>query len=524
MGYRVVIPTAGTGSRLGSLTKHLNKSLLSVGHRPTLSHQIEKFPAECEFVIALGHKSSAVRQFLKLAYPQKKFYFVDVFPFEGPSSGLGYSLSCCAEYLQQPFVFLSCDTLVTQPIPEPNEDWMGYADLADSDQYRTVEVSDGRVTAILEKGANSRDAGYPYIGLAGISNHKLFWETMLSGCDVAVDQGESYGLRKLLTQSAMKACKFSWYDTGTPEMLKSAREQHSMTDEPNILEKEEESIWFVGDRVIKFSTDETFIRNRVERAEKLAGFVPSVLQSTENMYAYRRARGKVLSAAVTLPLFDKLLAYCKRFWEPVTLSSIEEAAFQKRCHKFYFDKTIERVKAFYETFGRSDGTESINGESMPTLASLFAKVDWFSLASGLPGRFHGDLHFENILWNDATEQFTLLDWRQDFAGELQVGDIYYDLAKLLHGLIISHELIVNNHFQVTWLDDEIKFSLLRKQQLVECERFFYDWCAMNGFSLKKIRILTALIYLNIAVLHHYPYSLLLFVLGKQMLKKSIENQ
>jgi NDP-sugar pyrophosphorylase family protein len=522
MSFRVVIPTAGTGSRLGLLTKHLNKSLISVGHRPTLSHQIEMFPADCEFVIALGHKGGLVRQFLELAYPQRQFYFVEVLPFEGPGSGLGYSLSCCVKYLQQPFVFLSCDTLVTESIPEPSEDWMGYAKLADPDQYRTLVVGESsKVTAILEKGAASSGATYPYIGLAGVFNHTLFWESMLSGGASTVDQGEAYGLRNLMTHSPIRALQFSWYDTGTLEALQVTRERYWKTDEPNILEKENEAIWFVGDQVIKFSADESFIKNRVNRAETLAGFVPSVLQSTNNMYAYRKAEGTILSTAVTLPLFDKFLAYCTRFWEPVTPSPIEEAAFQKRCHRFYFDKTIERVKAFYETFGRSDGKESINGETMPTLTSLFARVDWFSLASGLPGRFHGDLHFENILWNDATEQFMLLDWRQDFAGDLQIGDIYYDLAKLLHGLIVSHELIANRHFEVSWLNDEIRFGLFRKQELVECEQRFYDWCADSGFSVKKVRILTSLIYLNIAALHQHPYALLLFALGKRMLNREL---
>ena len=42
---------------------------------------------------------------------------------------------------------------------------------------------------------------------------------------------------------------------------------------------------------------------------------------------------------------------------------------------------------------------------------------------------------------------------------------------------------------------------------------------LRGYSLTKIRILTALIFLNIATLHHYPYSLLLYAVGKDMLKK-----
>ena len=71
MGYRVCIPCAGTGSRLGPLTQFVNKSLVSIANRPTLSHLIEQFPEDAEFVIALGHKGHLVQEFIELAYPQR---------------------------------------------------------------------------------------------------------------------------------------------------------------------------------------------------------------------------------------------------------------------------------------------------------------------------------------------------------------------------------------------------------------------------------------------------------------------
>ena len=71
----------------------------------------------------------------------------------------------------------------------------------------------------------------------------------------------------------------------------------------------------------------------------------------------------------------------------------------------------------------------------------------------------GDFHFENILWDAKEKKFTLLDWRQDFGGSLEIGDVYYDLAKLLHGLIVPHDSIVKNLFSIEWKDKEISFNL-----------------------------------------------------------------
>ena len=43
-------------------------------------------------------------------------------------------------------------------------------------------------------------------------------------------------------------------------------------------------------------------------------------------------------------------------------------------------------------------------------------------------------------------------------------------------------------------------------------------------NIKKVNILTALIYLNIAPLHHYPYSIFLFYLGKLTLHDAIKDK
>ena len=45
-------------------------------------------------------------------------------------------------------------------------------------------------------------------------------------------------------------------------------------------------------------------------------------------------------------------------------------------------------------------------------------------------------------------------------------------------------------------------------------KIFYDWLKKNRYDVKKVNILTGLIFLNICALHHFPYSI--FVLhGKK---------
>lgn len=521
MSYRVLIPTAGIGSRLDELTRYLNKSLITIANRPALAYLIDQFPEDAEFVIALGHKGELVREFLSLAYPQRTFFFATVDPFEGPGSGLGLSILMCKKFLQEPFVFCSCDTLVEESIPEPDSNWMGYAVTADLKPYRTLHLASGHVTEICEKGAEGPDLA-AYIGLAGIKDYDIFWGAMEYGSDEAVRTGEAYGMNGLLLSCKnIQAKAFSWWDTGNKEALAKTKEKYRRPNAPNILDKPNEAIWFVNGSVIKFSADEAFIHNRVERASRLTGFCPPVTASTRHMYKYKEVDGEVLSKVITLPLFHRFLDHAAAFWQQHELNPDEQIAFRQTCLTFYRDKTQQRVQQFYRTFNRLDGTERINGILMPTLADLLAGLDWNWLAEGMPGRFHGDFHFENVLWSEKTDTLTFLDWRQDFGGSLTTGDIYYDLAKLLHGLIVCHELIAENHFFVDWTTNEIRHDLYRKQILVQCEQFYSDWLVANGYDRKKVWALTALIYLNIAALHHYPYCLMLYVLGKEMLYKEL---
>ena len=524
MGYKVLIPTAGTGSRLGGMTKYINKSLVSVGNKPALSRIIESFPEDTEFVIPTGYKGELVKEFLHLAYPEKKIQFVDILLYEGEGSGLGLTVLKCKRFLQEPFIFCSCDTLVNEPIPAPDYNWMGYDHRDNREQYRTIHIGDnGQVASIDEKGVDTSEEAQPYIGLAGIFDYELFWNVMEQGGEEAIRTGEACGFRGLI-KTGIKTEKFTWFDTGVKVELEATRKRFEETDAPNILEKSNEAIWFLDNRVIKFSDNTRFISDRVKRAKMLKGFVPEVTGSTTHMYCYDYVQGNVLSRCVSIPLFDKLLDFSKKFWIVDEIDGERKKEFKKQCMEFYKKKTYERVELFYKNFGRKDNALTINGNRYPLLLEMLESVDWDYISDGLPGQFHGDYHFENIVYDKDSGCFKLLDWRQNFGEFLDIGDIYYDLAKLNHGLIISHELIAKDLFNVKWKEEEIEFDFHRKQSLVECERYFYGWLEQNGYDVQKVKIMTALIFLNICALHEYPYVLLLYGLGKQMLWDNLKDR
>jgi NDP-sugar pyrophosphorylase family protein len=110
--YKVLLTTSGLGSRLGNLTKFTNKSLVRIGDKAVISHIIESYPQDVEFVVTLGHYGSHVRQYLTLAHSDRKIQFIEIDNYVGEGSSLLYSISLCEEYLQTSFVFHACDTIL----------------------------------------------------------------------------------------------------------------------------------------------------------------------------------------------------------------------------------------------------------------------------------------------------------------------------------------------------------------------------------------------------------------------------
>ena len=148
------------------------------------------------------------------------------------------------------------------------------------------------------------------------------------------------------------------------------------------------------------------------------------------------------------------------------------------------------------------------------------KVNWDLLSSGIPVNFHGDLQPENIIVT-KNNNFKLIDWRTDFA-QLAYGDIYYEFSKLNHMLTINTRKVLDGKIKVNYKsNNEVKYSFETRSILLKFQKILYEFIKKNNFDLERVKILTALIYLNISKFYDNPYSELLFYHGKKQLHKLV---
>jgi len=223
MIYKVFIPSAGIGSRLGSLTDNTNKALVKVNGKEVITYIIDKFKQDVEIVIALGYKGDKVKEFLQKTYPERKFTFVEIDNFDSPDSSLGYTMLQCKNHLQCPFIFISNDTIVLEEIPEPDKNYMGYASERDVSQFRSVRLEGNKISELCEKGAGGNVR--PYIGLSGVKDWEEFWKVLEEEKGFFMKIGESAGLRLMINKGIdLQGIEFTWFDTGNLDDLTKSEE------------------------------------------------------------------------------------------------------------------------------------------------------------------------------------------------------------------------------------------------------------------------------------------------------------
>lgn len=523
LSFKVLITTSGTGSRLGDITKHTNKSLVKIGKKPAISYIVEQYPKNTEYVVTVGYFADQVRDYLDLVYPDRKFEFVRVDRYEGEGSSLGYSMLQAAPRLKCPFVYHACDTIVLdQRIPLPKQNWIGGFRGKGSSHYASFDVVDGKVRQMHDKGM--MDPDFLHIGLIGIHDHDSFWKSLRSlyrkdPNKSALNDVEVISTMMQNGHEFTPVAFNTWHDIGNVESLNQARAE--ISDSFRILDKVDESIFIFDKFVVKFFSDENMVSQRVARARLLRGLVPEIIGVKKNFYSYRYAKGDLYSKVASPKDFPYFLHWSeKNLWRPSQEVSPEK--FRSICHEFYYTKTVERVEKFLKSHSLQDSEHIINGESVPTVGEMLGMVDFESLCSGEQSGFHGDFILDNLL--KSGKRYVLLDWRQNFGGLLKSGDKYYDLAKLNHNLTVNHEIVNRDLFTIELKKDEIHCDILRKENLVQCQRSLECFLEENGYDRKRVRILTALIWLNMSPLHHHPFDLFLFYFGKLNLWRALNEK
>jgi hypothetical protein len=224
------------------------------------------------------------------------------------------------------------------------------------------------------------------------------------------------------------------------------------------------------------------------------------------------------------PTLAEKLVYTRlstSFWQ----SALENlfglvVAFQKARHAvsadtlktMYAGKTFQRME---ELRGQSPFWDKVlghpyvvvNGEKLLNFAGLKSYIQNRSaqLAGTAQGSVvHGDLCFNNILYDFSSGIVKLIDPRGSFGGEMSVyGDIRYDVAKLRHSFCGGYDHVTHELFSLEHDESGAEATLhIALEDMNRNESLFDALALQYGFCPSDIRFMEALLFLSMIPLHN----------------------
>lgn len=565
----VCIAAAGKGTRAGT---PWHKALLPINDKAIISHIIESFDQHVEIVVAVGHQKEVIKGYCNAAYPYRKITYVEVDKYEGTGSGPGYSMNCCRAYLQRPFWFITCDCIASYHDiglwSSVTSNWLGVYPIENSSNYSTVQMDlDRNVTGFANKSPNGYK--FAYIGFCSIKDYAHFWKAFDKYCSSNKDaECEHVGAFYDHTQipNLLTTVFHTWHDTGTPEGYAEAKEKLGKSQvyhfEKNISEityqlPAKDNRLQDGSFIVKLNSPDK-IAKKLHRAEILKDVVPKCTKYGEYVFSYTMMDGKLFYELDKAGMFLSLVRWCDdHLWS----KEQDIPNFQNSCFKFYKSKTDERIALFNKgtlDYCNKEFTICDNPHTSPTtgttdfsnrvtarMADVIKQIDWNWLCDGIAVPFHGDLNFGNALTDERFpfRNFMLIDWREEFADQPDYGDVYYDLAKLYAGIDVSWMSIAKEKWdhdswelrkfedgQWKW-NDEFKGTFSKNNiislytwthttdDLKLFKKVFEQWIVDHGYDLKKVKVIAALIYLNMSPLHNRLMGEYLFILALERLAR-----
>jgi len=521
----VIITTSGTGERLGLLTKYTNKSLVKVGDKYGICWIIESYPKYFNFIITIGYYGNLVKDFLLLAYPERKFTFVQIDKYVGDGSSLGYSLLQAKEYLDKPFIFHCCDTIITDDIDfnfvtntlyvHKHDTNLQYTSIKRDMSKDSINIFDDINNTVYEiNGKNHFEYDYIYIGIAFIFNYKEFWDNLnnlylQNPNNQSLNDIESF---KIMLNSGLKfnyKLINGWYDTGNLTSYEIIKK--TFKTKYCILEKDNESLCFLKNKVIKFINDTEINKKRFLRGLSLGINVPTIYSQTSNFILMELIDGNVLSDLYDYNIVYKLLIWAK---DNLWINKKQDKMFITNCYNFYIKKTFDRLEKVKFI---KDEINTINKLECKSIVELVNSIPIETITTDIFYNFHGDFILDNILFT-TENTFKLIDWRHEFDTLLDYGDMYYDLAKLMHNIIFNHKNIKNNLYDINIINGQVELDLKCNYLLIKQLENFDNFIIDNNLDLNKIKLLTSIIWLNMAPLYDGKLSLFLFYFGKYNLQ------
>lgn len=502
----VIIPTAGLGSRMGNLTEFLNKALLPYKNKPVLSHIIDQFPLHTKFIIPVGYKSEQVIDFCNLVYPERDIEFIHIPNYTESYTGPGYTMKYCLDAINSPFYYIPCDTYFDKTF-DNNYDtdvyFVKHVGQENNFHYTTFLVENNLIQDYKFK-EHTDNNWVAFTGVMYIKNFAKFKQRLKNL--------ETPEIIDTIPKQSNILDLDSWIDFGNLEIYNS--EQNKLGYD---FSKTDEITYICNNKVVKYWKKAGIASKKYEKSQSNTAVYPDNVKYTNNWLSYDYFTGTTFYEHNDKSSFDSLLEWLDK---DVWIHS--DTNLQKESHTFYKTKTLERINLFLQKYKDLPTITHINGIEVKPYRYYIDNIDYDLLCNEvLSGYTHGDLQFDNIIISENS--YKVIDWRQEFGGNILYGDIYYDLAKMYGGLIIDYSKVKQNQFGIKQEGTSVYLDIPYTDDFEYYQTKIVEYIKNKGYNINKVKMLIPVIYWNMSPLHTAPFDMFLWYLGILMFQ-NLENE
>ena len=430
----LVIPAAGSATRLRPLSSNTSKIMVRVNGKPCLDYIVEQASktADINEIVIVDGAFDDIRRYCSAKHPDIKL--VKQGSLNGPRDAIMKGVNELSNP-ELPLVVWLGDAIILEEDMPFGKDFLLSKEV---DNQSAWCMWDG--SSFYDKPTVRVDNAVALVGLYSFKSGGRAKEAFNAVDDYDISAALSY-----YSDSYKRVLTNKWYDIGDlPTYYKTCAELLNLKSRAfNNMEYNQElgvirkSPDYHNKESIEILKHEKSWYKSISPEQSM--FVPRVLEN-EHELVMSYESGTLLSDLMLYEdlsysaweyIIDKVFRLKLRFFSDKVSDSCFLREFDELSDTMWVEKTSDRLNDCPYT-----------ADTHNTLMEMAADIH--AITKPISG-MHGDLHFGNILYNQQTDQLKLIDPRgiyADYAGIM--GDDIYDWAKLAHDLYHGYNAMVSN--------------------------------------------------------------------------------
>jgi NDP-sugar pyrophosphorylase family protein len=547
-----MIPAAGRGSRMFSLTDENPKAMLPLHNKPLIAWHLDKFINEGinDVVIIVGYKKEKLIDYVNSFYAEKlNIIFVEQKQLDGLADAVLQGIVEMEKHFDiesKSLLVVLADTIVKDRI-DTRYDMVGYHTVDDYARWCLLNTDEhGIITEFIDKPQRDPGTRKAVIGVYHFRN--------IVEMKKAIEEIERNNIRiknEFQLSSAMEIYKDNfitgnlygiefkeWFDCGDIATFNATKKNitrhfNSITiTEDNTCVKRSDNCSKINDEIMWY----------LNLPNKLRVFTPQLID-----YNNSPSGAFYELEYVNFSPLNELFLYMTptiNEWKRVldsTFNMLERFRMYSNKSNYNFARHIEdtlivKTKSRLNTLSTdsswaslmSASTIMINGERYKNLPLLFEEMYKYCVDNIMQNSrqywqiIHGDLFFGNMLYDVSSNTLKVIDPRGSFGTPGIYGDMRYDLAKLNHSIVGKYDFIVNDLYALIKDDDEFQYiiydSQLKHGPLIE---MFKQMVIDHGYNYDDITVITGMLFLSMIPLHseNLNHQKMFYLIGIQLLNE-----